>query len=72
MEEKYKESFHTLRAGTGDSPLAIPFYRKCGFRECYRIKNFFTDNYDHPIIENGRLLTDMVYLEKELKTKACR
>ena len=72
VEQKYKESFHTLRAGTGDSPLTIPFYRKCGFRECYRIKNFFTDNYDHPIIENGRLLTDMVYLEKELKTKACR
>lgn len=31
-----------------------------------RIKNFFTDNYDHPIFECGVQLIDMVYLEKNL------
>ena len=53
-----------MLVGTGDSPLTIPFYQKCGFTEAFRVKNFFTDNYDHPIWEGGKLLTDMVYLEK--------
>ena len=49
-----------LLAGTGDSPLTVPFYEACGFRESRRIPNFFIENYDHPIFEAGRLLTDMV------------
>lgn len=53
-----------LLVGTGDSPLTVPFYEKCGFSYHHRIKNFFTDNYDHPIVEGGVLLTDMVYLAK--------
>lgn len=55
-----------LLVGTGDSPLTIPFYEKCGFTEHHRLKNFFTDNYDHPIIEAGVRLVDMVYLSKAL------
>lgn len=35
------------------------------FRISHRLKNFFTDNYDHPIYEDGKLLTDMVYLRKD-------
>ncbi len=66
VEQKFSDSFSILRAGTGDSPLTVPFYKKCGFVESYRIKGFFTDNYDHPIIEDGVLLTDMVCFEKSL------
>lgn len=55
-----------LLVGTGDSPLTVPFYRRCGFRESHRVKNFFTDHYDHPIYEAGRQLVDMVYLAMEL------
>ena len=55
----------TLLAGTGDSPLTVPFYEKCGFREFRRIRNFFTDNYDHPIIEAGVPLRDMVVLKRD-------
>ena len=55
----------TLLAGTGDSPLTLPFYEKCGFREFRRIRNFFTDNYDHPIIEAGVPLRDMVVLKRD-------
>lgn len=55
-----------LLAGTGDSPLTIPFYEACGFRECGRIKDFFTENYDHPIYEAGRRLVDMVYFSMAL------
>mgnify|MGYP003324473511 CR=1 FL=1 len=43
------------------------FYKKCGFREHHRVKNFFTDNYDHPIFECGAQLVDMIYLRKEIK-----
>ena len=49
-----------LLAGTGDSSLTVPFYESCGFRECGRVKDFFLENYDHPIFEAGRQLTDMV------------
>ena len=55
-----------LLVGTGDSPLTIPFYEACGFREHHRVRNFFTDHYDHPIFEAGRRLVDMVVLERPL------
>ena len=61
----YEGVCRQLLVGTGDSPLTIPFYEKCGFREHHRLKNFFTDNYDHPIIEAGIQLVDMVYLSRE-------
>ena len=48
-------AYTILQVGTGDSPLTVPFYEKCGFTEHHRVKNFFTDNYDHPIIEDGVL-----------------
>lgn len=66
VEQKYKKDYSILRVGTGESPLTIPFYKKCGFIESYRVKNFFTDNYDHPIYECGVQLIDMVYLEKHI------
>ncbi len=58
----------TMYVGTGDSPLTISFYEKCGFKESHRIKNFFIDNYNHPIFEDGKQLTDMVYLKWSRKS----
>ncbi len=66
IEQTYRDDFRILRVGTGDSQLTIPFYEKCGFIESHRVKNFFTDNYNHPIFECGVQLVDMVYLEKDL------
>ena len=40
----YKGKYSILQVGTGDSPLTIPFYEKCGFIRSHSIKNFFTDN----------------------------
>jgi nicotinamidase-related amidase len=48
--------------------LTIPFYEKCGFKRHHLIKNFFLDNYDHPIFEEGVQLVDMVYLRKNIKS----
>ena len=62
----FKNYCDIMYVGTGDSPLTIPFYKKCGFRESHRIRNFFIDNYDKPIYECGKRLIDMVYLKKEL------
>ena len=64
--EKYSGRYAVLQVGTGDSPLTIPFYEKCGFRRSHIIKNFFPDHYDHPIYEDGVQLVDMVYLKREL------
>lgn len=55
-----------LLVGTGDSPLTLPFYHACGFREHHRVPDFFLQHYDHPICEGGRRLVDMVYLSMEL------
>jgi GNAT superfamily N-acetyltransferase len=62
----YREQYAILQVGTGDSPLTIPFYEKCGFVRSHIISNFFTDNYDHPICESGIQLVDMVYLQRPL------
>ncbi len=62
----YGSRYSILQVGTGDSPLTIPFYEKCGFVRSHSIPGFFTENYDHPIYECGVQLIDMVYLQKKL------
>ena len=63
---EYKGKYSVLQVGTGDSPLTVPFYEKCGFVRSHIVPNFFTDNYNHPIYECGVKLVDMVYLQKTL------
>lgn len=53
--------------GTGETPSTLSFYKSCGYRFSHRIKDFFTDNYPDPIIEEGVLLNDMIYLSKEIQ-----
>ena len=64
LASKYADEYSILQVGTGDSPLTIPFYEKCGFVRSHNIPNFFTDNYDHPIYEGGVQLIDMIYLQR--------
>ena len=64
LASKYADEYSILQAGTGDSPLTVPFYEKCRFVRSHNIPNFFTDNYDHPIYESGVQLIDMVYLQR--------
>lgn len=66
VADKYRGRFSVLQVGTGDSPLTVPFYEKCGFTRSHTVKNFFRDNYDHPIFECGVQLKDMVYLKRKL------
>jgi GNAT superfamily N-acetyltransferase len=66
LAQRYRGQYKLLQVGTGDSPLTIPFYEKCGFVRSHRVPNFFTDNYDHPIFEAGVQLVDMIYLQRTL------
>lgn len=68
--DHYTDRCKQLLVGTGDSPLTLPFYKKCGFKEHHRVKNFYTDNYDHPIFEAGIQLVDMVYLSREFEEES--
>lgn len=71
IAEKYGAKFRALQVGTGESALTISFYEKCGFVRSHKVKNFFIDNYDHPIFEWGVQLTDMVYLRKSIGKEVC-
>ena len=66
VADKYHGQFSVLQVGTGDSPLTVPFYEKCGFVRSHRVENFFVEHYDHPIIEGGIRLIDMIYLQRKL------
>lgn len=62
----YKDTYSSMTVGTGDVPAMTHFYEKNGFHLSHRIANFFTDNYDHPMFEDGVQLVDMVYFSKKL------
>ena len=62
----YKNRFHTLLAGTGDSRQTLSFYKNCRFGYSHTVPDFFTKNYDHPIVEDGKVLKDMVYLKRKI------
>jgi len=66
ISEFYKGKYRSMIVGTGDVPSGRCFYEKNGFSLSHRISNFFTDNYDHPMFEDGIQLVDMIYLKKEL------
>ena len=61
---KYREEYSILQVGTGDSPMTIPFYEKCGFVRSHIIKKFLTINCNLTIYEGGIQLVDMVYLRR--------
>ena len=66
ISEFYRNTYKTMIVGTGNVPKSLRFYKKNGFHVSHRIDNFFTDNYDHPMFEDGVQLVDMIYLKKEL------
>lgn len=64
--DRYSGRFGQMIVGTGEVPGGLGFYKSCGFEYSHRIENFFTDNYDHMMVEEGVVLKDMVYLKREL------
>ena len=66
LTDYYSEKYTAMLVGTGDVPATTEFYKSCGFEYSHRIENFFTDHYDHQIIEDGVLLKDMIYFKRHL------
>ncbi len=64
--EHYKDLYHTLQAGTGDSKQTMSFYNNCHFTYSHTVPDFFVTNYDHLIIEEGKILRDMIYFKKNI------
>lgn len=68
IEAKYKGK--DILVGTGDCSLdALRFYQNNGFVKFDTRKNFYLDNYPHPIIENGTQLKDQIVLRKASNSK---
>ena len=65
--ENYKDKCDTLLLGTGEDAKIIAFYKKFGFVYSHTVKDFFIDNYDHPMFENGKQLRDMIYLKVNMQ-----
>ena len=55
-----------LQAGVGVGSTVTAFYEKCGFQPGKTVKDYFTENYTHPILEDGKQITDMIYYQREL------
>lgn len=66
VSKRYEDKYKTMLVGTGETPSTLSFYNRCGFEISHRIKNFFTDNYNHLMFEDGVQLIDMIYLKKDL------
>ena len=64
--EHYRSQYDRIILGTGDVPGILAFYERRGFMATHRLPDYFTLNYDHPMIEDGVLLKDKVYLERKL------
>jgi len=67
--ENYRNVCKILLVGTGDVDWILDFYKRFGFVYSHKIKDFFIDNYDHEMFENGKQLRDMVYLKIDFGDK---
>ncbi len=63
--DNIKNKGKQLLVGTGESDKIIAFYKKFGFKYSHTIKDFFIDNYNHEMYEDGKQLKDMIYLKIE-------
>ena len=61
--QHYKNRCKVLIVGTGENEKILSFYKNFGFIYSHTVKDFFIDNYDHEIFEDGVQLKDMIYLK---------
>ena len=67
--EYYSSTCDMMYVGTGNCKKTLGFYEKCGFVNSHIIENYFLNQYDKPIYEDGVQLKDMVYLKKKLDSE---
>lgn len=66
---KFGGRYAAIIAATGDSPLTVPFYESCGFKLWRTVKDYFVQNYSHPIFEGGVQLKDQLWFIRPLDGK---
>lgn len=63
-----ENGYATVEIGTGNSSIGqLALYQQCGFRITGVIQDFFVDQYDEVIMENGIQCMDMIRLEKNIQ-----
>lgn len=66
IAQSKKKQAKSLVLGTGTFGYQLAFYQREGFRVVGIEKDFFLDNYNEPVIENGIQHKDMLRLELTL------
>lgn len=63
INEASKRGYAQVEIGTGNSSIhQLKLYQQCGFRMTGIDFDYFTRNYDEPIVEDGLLCRDMIRL----------
>jgi RimJ/RimL family protein N-acetyltransferase len=62
----FKDKGSSMLVGTGDVPKTVSFYERCGFVFSHRLENYFIENYEKPMFEEGVQLKDKVYFKRDL------
>lgn len=67
IKKARQQGYDAIEVGTGNSSIGqLALYQKCGFRITGIDKNFFTNNYEDEIVENGIACVDMIRLSQQL------
>lgn len=67
MQTAKEQGYKKIEIGTGNSSIGqLLLYQKCGFRMTDVIEDFFVDNYEEDIFEDGVQCRDMVRLSMTL------
>lgn len=62
-----EQGYEMIEVGTGNSSIGqLALYQKCGFRLTDIEMDFFINNYEEEILENGIQCRDMIRLSQEL------
>ncbi len=64
LDDVEQKGIREIALGTGAFGYQLTFYQKYGFRVTGVIPDFFLDNYEDPIFENGLQHKDMLRLHK--------
>jgi len=67
IKQARDKGYEELIIGTGNNGfMQLYMYQRLGFEMTEIIKNFFVDNYEEPIFENGLQCKHMIILTKDL------
>lgn len=67
--ERYADRCDTMYATAGTTAGAMAFYGNCGFLNSHIAVNYFLEHSPVPVYENGKQLTDMIYVKKKLDSE---